>query len=134
MKSLVLLFVFIFSTQVLAWEVTKKKDDYFLVDSDKKSFTIFSEGGDPVFEKVESLSNELDRVIYKAGVAGTSELKVIYRALLMTKKDKKVLGDFPVRYQSVDGKNKVEVKWILNKDHILIEDPETETTKKVQLR
>lgn len=134
MKSLSILFLLIFSLQAFAWEVTKKKDEYFLVSKDQKMYAIISEGGDPVFSKVETLSNGLERVIYKAGVAGTSELKAIYRGLLMSTKDKKVLGDFPVSYQSLDGKNKVEVKWILNKDHILIEDPETETTQKVQLR
>ena len=134
MKFLLTLFLIIISTNVLAWEVVKKKDQYFLVSSDKKTFAIVSEGGDPSFEKIEPFSPELDRVIYKAGVAGTSELKVIYRALLLRKKDHKGLGDFPVSYQSMDGKSKVTVKWELKEDTVVIEDPETESTKIVPLR
>lgn len=134
MKFLLILFLIVISTNLLAWEVVKKKDQYYLVSSDQKTFSIVSEGGDPSFEKIESFSADLNRVIYKAGVAGTSELKVIHRALLLRKKDNTVLGDFPVSYQSMDGKEKVTVKWELKEDSVIIEDPETESTKVVPLR
>jgi len=135
MKLRLALLLFIFSSSAFSWEVVKKKDEFYLVDSNKKSFAIISEGGVPSFIKVESFSPELNRIIYKSGVAGTSELKEIHRALLVTKKDMKVLGDFPVSYQSLTGnEGKVEVKWRLQKDRVIISDPETETTEKIQLR
>lgn len=133
MKSFLVLLLISISTSALSWEVIKKKDQYYLQDN-KKTFSIFSEGGEPTFEKVESFSKELERVIYKAGVAGTSELKVVHRALILRKKDQTVLGDFPVSYQSMDGKEKVLVNWELKDDSLVITDPETETTKSVSLR
>lgn len=134
MKTFIVLLSFVICTCAFSWEVVKKKDEYFLVDKDKKSYAIISEGGDPSFVKTESFAPGLERIVYKAGVAGTSELKVIHRALLMKKDDKKVLGDFPVSYQNMDGQQKTDVKWSIQKDQVLIQDPETELTQKVQLR
>lgn len=135
MKLSIFFLLLTLSFNVFSWEVVSKKDDFFLVSADKKSFTIISEGGEPSFLRVESLSPEFQRVVYRAGVAGTSELTEIHRALLMRKKDSKVLGDFAVSYEPLTNKKKkMEVRWILSKEMIVIEDPFTETSQKIDLR
>lgn len=114
-----------------AWEVKTNKSDFFLVEKDQ-SYSIISEGGTPRFIKAEALNTDYTKVIYFAGTAGTSDPCDIYRALVVGKSSKKVVGDFPVSAKCASSPMELAL-WTLKDNKLEVLDPQTDATQTVLL-
>ncbi len=113
---------FLFQNQAFSWDIEKRNDDYFLVQKDE-SYLIKKEMGIPLFEKeiVIKENPKYRLLIYFSGSAGTHNMVEIWRALIYSPDQKKILGDFPWKYKSTK-EGPLAPKWIFSENTIKVRD------------
>jgi len=111
------------STSSADWRVLEREKDFVLAHSSGQSHKIKTVGGRPEFRRQRQLTGGLLLVIYYAGVAGTSQLVAVERALVLDRENLALLGDYPYRYSTETGPTTEQPQWCFEGRSLRVRDP-----------
>ncbi len=83
------------------WQVEEMAGEFFLTHPTRTPTQIQSAGGVPRFLAEVPWGSHLTKVIYDAGISGTSRLIGTERALLLETQTGAIIGDYPYRYRAL---------------------------------
>jgi hypothetical protein len=122
MKLFLIIFFLVFPLARVssAWEFKAQGHDFYLVGDLEAPAQIFVNAGEPVFIEEKPLDENHLLVVYNSGEVGTSQLVSVYRAVVINRKKKKVLGDYPYQYHG--GQEYPQPKWTIEQQKLIIID------------
>ena len=134
MKISLILFTLLFSLSGYSWVVERENGDFYLKNLDGQKFAIESVGGVPEFIEVKKMSDNHEKLIYKAGEAGTAEVIEVQRAIVFNRSSNKTLGDFPYKYNDLSSQKSLDQpKWSLLEGKLTVTDQASGLSKEVIL-
>lgn len=125
MKKISLVFLLLFSLSLWADKVkydVVKKDKKFYLESEKLSWEFSFQKRAPEIKKIEALDPQHDLVVYLSEEAGTQYTLVIYKAIIVDHKNKKVITTEPLDYQEVmkeSGKVESEASYKIENNSVI---------------
>jgi hypothetical protein len=135
LKFLSLLLFFLLNSLVVAreWKVQEKKSEFFAVSGDGYKVALTPMGGEPKLIKETAIGDHFIVLIYNAGDTGTSTFVTHHRGVVFSKREMKILGDFPYAYIS----SSYEIdqpKWKVNGKKLVIKDEEEGISKTLVIK
>ncbi|MCP4912128.1 MAG: hypothetical protein GY909_03330 [Oligoflexia bacterium] len=140
MKKLIGLFLLLSQlTFANQWSIEKVKDTYNLTtrkSSKLYSYFIPTTGSVPKVIKEEMIGENLLKVIYYSGSAGTSQIVKSYRAVLIDKRTMKLIQDLPFKYELDKGSklDLIQPEWSIKNNQLSVIDKESGVNFKYPLK